>query len=85
MKGKSDVDLVVFLPFDSIKSLQNKMDSVLNDMKTYLHSGECTIEGQTQHAVKVSVSCHQEHTHDVDILPSVNILDKCKYKPYRIN
>ncbi|VDI07114.1 2'-5'-oligoadenylate synthetase [Mytilus galloprovincialis] len=76
VKGKSDVDLVVFLPFDSIRSLQNKMDTVLNDMKTYLHGGECTIEGQTQHAVKVSVSCHQAHTHDVDILPSVNILDK---------
>ncbi|CAC5409017.1 OAS [Mytilus coruscus] len=83
VKGKSDADLVVFLAnrkFDSIQFLQNDMDTVLNDMKTYLHFGECTIEGKTQHAVKVSVSCHKEHSHDVDILPSVNILDKYSKK-----
>ncbi|VDI35290.1 2'-5'-oligoadenylate synthetase [Mytilus galloprovincialis] len=79
VKGKSDADLVVFLSnpkFDSIPVLQNQMNKILNNMELYLRHGECTIEGQTPHAVKVSVSCHKEHTHDVDILPSVNILDK---------
>ncbi|CAC5400589.1 OAS [Mytilus coruscus] len=83
VKGKSDADLVVFLAdrnFDSIPYLQNHMDKVLNDMETYLRHGKCTIEGKTFHAVKVSVSCHKEHTHDVDILPSVNILDKYSKK-----
>lgn len=45
-------------------------------MKKYLEYGECRIDGQTAHAIKVSVSCHEGHSHDVDILPSVNILHK---------
>ncbi|XP_071181761.1 2'-5'-oligoadenylate synthase 1A-like [Mytilus edulis] len=83
VKGKSDADLVVFLAnrkIDSIQALQNYMETVLDGMKTYLHDGECIIDGKTRHAVKVSVSCHIGHSIDVDILPSVNILDKYSKK-----
>lgn len=43
-------------------------------MSLYLgkHDG-CNIEGTTLHAVKVSVNCHG-HSHNVDILPSADIL-----------
>ncbi|XP_062590758.1 2'-5'-oligoadenylate synthase 1A-like isoform X2 [Saccostrea cucullata] len=78
VKGKSDADLVVFLSsFHSISKLHSTLPSILQRMKLYLgQHGHCTVEGTTRHAVKVSLSCHAGHTHDVDILPSVNILSK---------
>ncbi|XP_062604692.1 2'-5'-oligoadenylate synthase 3-like [Saccostrea cucullata] len=78
VKGKSDADLVVFLSsFHSISQLYASLPSILQRMKLYLDKyGHCTIEKTTSHAVKVSLSCHAGHTHDVDILPSVNILSK---------
>ncbi|CAC5409021.1 OAS [Mytilus coruscus] len=47
VKGKSDVDLVVFLPFDSIQLLQNDMDTVLDDMKTSCMSGNVPLREST--------------------------------------
>ncbi|XP_048768093.1 2'-5'-oligoadenylate synthase 1A-like [Ostrea edulis] len=76
VKGKSDADLVVFMArFHSISVLRDSLNRILDRMKLYLgtHAG-CTVEGTTAHAVKVSLSCHAGHTHDVDILPSVNVL-----------
>lgn len=77
VKGKSDADLVVFLAsYDTILELRGSMNDILDQMKYYLGKyGECIVEGTTAHAVKVSVNCHG-HSHDVDILPSVNILRK---------
>lgn len=79
MKGKSDADLVVFLAInDTISELQGSLNDILGRMKYYLGKyGECNVEGTTSHAVKVSVTCHG-HSHDVDILPSVDILRKSK-------
>ncbi|XP_062590762.1 2'-5'-oligoadenylate synthase 1A-like [Saccostrea cucullata] len=78
VKGKSDADLVVFLSkFRSIPDLRDSLPNILETMKLYLGSyGECIVEGVTSHAVKVSLSCHANHTHNVDILPSVNILNR---------
>ncbi|XP_078322334.1 2'-5'-oligoadenylate synthase 1A-like [Crassostrea virginica] len=43
-------------------------------MKLYLYKyGGCDITGTTPHAVQVSVHCHG-HSHNADILPSVDIL-----------
>ena len=43
-------------------------------MRQYLGTyGECDVTGTTRHAVQVSVHCHG-HSHDADILPSVDIL-----------
>lgn len=82
MKGKSDVDLVVFLStYQSISSLQKSLPSILEKMKYYLGTyGGCTVHRSTLHAVQISVSCHANHTHEVDILPSVNILAKRMYR-----
>lgn len=84
VKGKSDADLVVFLArYRTISELRGSLDSILNQMSLYLgkHDG-CNIEGTTLHAVKVSVKCHG-HSHNVDILPSADILGyKTKYVIY---
>lgn len=54
------------------------MNDILDQMEYYLKKyGECIVEETTAHAVKVSITCHG-HSHDVDILPSVNILKKSK-------
>ncbi|XP_061177195.1 2'-5'-oligoadenylate synthase 1A-like [Saccostrea echinata] len=78
VKGKSDADLVVFLSnYDSISSLKQNLPEILKEVETYLGSyGDCTITGKTIHAVQISLSCHANHYHDVDILPTVNILAK---------
>lgn len=52
------------------------MTNILDRMAQYLRVGECVYEGKTPHAVKVSLSCHVGYSLDVDILPSVNILQK---------
>lgn len=77
VKGKSDADLVVFLAsYNNITELRGSMNDILDQMEYYLKKyGECIVEETTAHAVKVSVTCHG-HSHDVDILPSVNILKK---------
>lgn len=77
VKGKSDADLVVFLAsYDTISEVRGSMNDILGRMLCYLgHYGECNVEETTSHAVKVSVTCHG-HSHDVDILPSVDILKK---------
>nr|XP_022293878.1 2'-5'-oligoadenylate synthase 1A-like isoform X2 [Crassostrea virginica] len=75
VKGKSDADLVVFLAnFHTISDLRVNLPSIFARMKRYLGEyGGCDVTGTTPHAVQVSVHCHG-HSHDADILPSVNIL-----------
>ncbi|XP_078322343.1 inactive 2'-5'-oligoadenylate synthase 1B-like isoform X2 [Crassostrea virginica] len=76
VKGKSDADLVVFLAtFHTVSELSQKLASILDTIKLYLFTyDECDITGTTSYAVKVSLSC-DDHSHNVDILPSVNILE----------
>lgn len=82
VKGKSDADLVVFLAnFRSIPDLRRVMNRILDDMKSYLVNYRgLTPEETTMHAVKVSITC-DDHSHSVDILPSVNILKLRKSVP----
>ncbi|XP_078322344.1 2'-5'-oligoadenylate synthase 1A-like [Crassostrea virginica] len=76
VKGKSDADLVVFLArFHTVSELRQSLPSILDRMKLYLgRYGGCDVTGTSSYAVKVSVPCYG-HSHDVDILPSVNILN----------
>lgn len=77
----SDVDLVVFLAnIQSISELDKKLRDIFVEMTLYLgRYGGCHVTGTTNHAVQVSVDC-QDHSHDVDILPSVDILQGNKSK-----
>lgn len=73
--GKSDADLVVFLAeFHSISTLRSEIKRILDEMQEYfVKFGGCKLEGKTWHAVKLLITCN-DHTHSVDILPSVDIL-----------
>ncbi|XP_062604693.1 2'-5'-oligoadenylate synthase 1-like [Saccostrea cucullata] len=75
---KSDADLVVFLVrLQTIPKLRREMLSVKEEMICYLGKEKnITVEGTTPYAVKVCLSCDSGHSHDVDILPSVDILKK---------
>nr|XP_022293879.1 2'-5'-oligoadenylate synthase 1A-like [Crassostrea virginica] len=75
VKGKSDADLVVFLAnFHTISELHPNLPNIFARMIQYLGTyGGCNVTGKTPHAVQVSVHCHG-HSHDADILPSVDIL-----------
>ncbi|XP_078322331.1 2'-5'-oligoadenylate synthase 1A-like isoform X2 [Crassostrea virginica] len=77
VKGKSDADLVVFLAnYRSIFDLSLHLRVIFAEMKLYLgRYGGCVITGTTRHALQVSVHCHG-HSHDADILPSVDILKR---------
>lgn len=74
VKGKSDADLVVFLAeFHSISTLRSEIKRILDEMQEYfVKFGGCKLEGKTWHAVKLLITCN-DHTHSVDILPSVDI------------
>lgn len=77
MKGKSDVDLVVFLAkLTTISELREKLNDIFDRMKLYLNKyAGCKVIGTTPYAVQVSVNCH-DHIHSVDILPSIDIIRK---------
>lgn len=73
--GKSDADLVVFLAeYHSISTLRSEIKRILDEMQEYfVKFGGCNLEEKTCHAVKLLITCN-DHTHSVDILPSVDIL-----------
>lgn len=77
VKGKSDVDLVVFLAkLTTISELREKLNDIFDRMKLYLNKyAGCKVIGTTPYAVQVSVNCHG-HIHSVDILPSIDIIRK---------
>ncbi|XP_067678436.1 2'-5'-oligoadenylate synthase 2-like [Haliotis asinina] len=80
--GKSDVDLVVFINnIKSIEDLSNKMPILLNTLEDALNSKWTDFAGyleqgnRSDRGLQYNLSCgDRRHFHDVDILPSFNIL-----------
>ena len=76
VKGMSDTNLVVFLTrFHTVSELRQRLPNILDRMEMYLDRYDgCDVTGTSSYAVKVFVPCYG-HSHDLVILPSVNILD----------
>ncbi|XP_046556577.1 2'-5'-oligoadenylate synthase 1A-like [Haliotis rubra] len=80
--GKSDVDLVVFVNnIKSVEDLSMEMPNLLNILEDALNSkwtdfAGCLEQGnRSDRGLQYNLSCGESnHVHDVDILPSFNIL-----------
>lgn len=79
VKGKSDIDLVIFLRnYSDVRTLRRNLSSHLKTLKDRLESyNKIRVVGETLFAVQVEMPCQAGYIHSVDVLPSVD-LDNCK-------
>lgn len=75
VKGRSDIDLVLMLnEYERVGDLMRDMDDVLKSLQRYIeHNTSARHQKTTRYSVQVELKCHSGHSHDVDVLPTVDL------------
>lgn len=75
MKGRADIDLVIMLnEYNNVDGLMREMNEVLRQLRSHLEKIDVKHQKTTRYSVQIQITCRAGHTHDVDILPTVDFL-----------